>query len=254
MDYLVPATVDDIPYEEPADHYCNALRSRCTTEGCDYKFSTGEVVCELCGAIRTRCRSYPAVGSTRCRFHGGHSPKGVSSTVYRGRGVSTSLPTNLLETYQLALNDANILELTSDIAILESRKQELFRQIRASGVSADLWLDLRSKLEIFNKHRRAAAGGNKRSEKAMATSLREIEEVVAAGYTGAIAWQEVYDVMDRQARLAEKEGRRREKAATIMTEDQVRQLLGYIVNSINTRVTDPDIKMALLADLERLNL
>jgi hypothetical protein len=230
------------------DGRCNNILWNCKGEECDYHYEDDKTTaCPLCQTPREYCSKYPVKGKNgKCGWHGGKALVGVSHPGYKGKGLSKHLPTRMLEHFQLAIDDPDILAMDEGIALLKSRRNDLITRAEESA-SGEMWKDMRKKFQEFTKARKT-----QNAEK-MADTLYDLEVLIARGHTDYLVWQEILDIEERVRRLASTEMQRRKLAETIITEDQFKTLLGYIVNSIQTRVKDKNLKMDLLADIAKLN-
>ena len=102
----------------------------------------------ICGA-KTRggkpCRQSPIEGRTRCRIHGGATPRGFDHPLTKTGRYSKHLPTRLLADYEAALADPNLLSAREDIAKLTARQADLLRRVD-SGEAGALWGAMRKAL------------------------------------------------------------------------------------------------------------
>lgn len=234
-----PTNIDGI------DGRCNALLRTCKNPQCDYAYKNAEeTACPQCSTPRELCSQYPSKGRNRCRFHGGASLRGIAHPNYQGKGKSLDLPTRMMDSYEAHLTDPNILDLTNFLAMLKSRLEDLASRAD-DAVSRKQWGEAKKAMKNLRKANTAAK---------MIDAQNELEKVLAKGYYDSLVWDEINSTLEQLRKLIETESKRREKAATIITEKQFRTLLGYVINSVKTRVSDEDEKMAILSDLQRLNL
>ena len=75
------------------------------------------------------CIAFPVRGRTRCRSHGGATPQGVASPHYRGKGYSQAVPKYLKDIYEARFNDPDLLSLHKEIALCDTRIEDLLTQI-----------------------------------------------------------------------------------------------------------------------------
>lgn len=172
-------------------------------------------------------------------------------------GTSKQIPTipkRLLKSYLLATNDPDILEATDDIALLIARRDDLLAKLEEGEFGPKLWTELRKTFERFNDARRRAARGSTKAAEQMANELDNLEKLIAKGYHEDLIWQELINVLEQRRRLSSTEIRRRERAEEVITKEQFKALLGYIINSVQMRVSNKDEAMAILADIQNLQL
>lgn len=222
---------------------CNQLLWNCKNPDCDYRYtSRDDKFCLECDWPRQYCAGYPIAGRTRCRFHGGKTLIGADSPSYKGRGLSKSLPTRLFEQYNRSLNDADVLNMTPEIALLEARLTDLLSKV-SDQPGFELWNKVKTAYAKFRSASREAE---------VRKALFELDRVITAGYIEASTWAEIKSLIEQLRKLKHTEKERRKDAETIITEHQFRTIMGYIINSIQTRVKDKDTKMALMADITLL--
>src|SRR5690606_3084472 len=85
-----------------------------------------------CGAktrAGTPCKRAPVPGRTRCRLHGGLTPAGASHYNFKTGRYSKVLPARLRERYEEAAADPELLALREDIALLDSRLDDLLKRV-----------------------------------------------------------------------------------------------------------------------------
>lgn len=233
---------------------CNNILWNCTGDECDFHYPNKEVMeCPICGTVRSYCKAYPMKGREKCRVHGGKALRGINHPQYKGVGYSKHLPTRLLEQFVLAVDNPNVLDGTEDIALLQTRLQDLLGRIENENWGIGLWDNL---LKSFNKFQKAKIDatntGSTRAVRKMDQHLKEIEKVINRGSYEAKIWQEILSIQERMRRIRDTEMKRRKEAAEIITADQFRTFLGFIMNAITTRVSDEKERGALLNDIEGL--
>lgn len=224
---------------------CGALLHKC--KSCKYKFKTGEKVCPECGRERETCSRRPRIGRSRCRLHGGNALVGVDAPGYRGRGWSKYLPQRLQDIYsQLEVTDPNLLLSHQDgIKLIHTRQQDLLRNADQTP-SHELW---EQTVKAYEELQQALASGQAARVKERKVKF---ETTLKRGYMDALSWREIVSLEENLRRLRESEAKRMKDAATIITEDKYRAIIGYIIHSINTRVKDADTRMAIIGDLQAI--
>ena len=92
---------------------------------------------EICGAIGKRsgkpCQSTMLMAGRRCRMHGGATPSGPLAGQYKTGKYSKLLPKSLRGSYEEAESDPKLLELRSEIALADTRRQELMGQLSSGS-------------------------------------------------------------------------------------------------------------------------
>lgn len=239
---------------------CNALLWNCqgddpeSGERCEYHYeNNADVECPICHTPRRRCLRYPLQGREACSYHGGKALQGINHPHYRGRGLSRHIPTRLLESYQLAMDDPDVVNLTEDVALFKARRDDLLRRIDDTPAS-QIWNDLQKEFSKYIQYRNDYAKTGKAKSASQANdSLLKVEKIIARGLIESLIWKEINDVEQTIIKLKVEERKRRKEIAEIITPEQFKTLLGYILNSIDTRVQDKDLKMELIGDIQKLN-
>lgn len=67
-----------------------------------------------------RCKRWPTVGGTVCKFHGGASLQGIASPQFKTGRYSKYLPTKLAESYHIAIEDPELLSLRHEIGMVDA--------------------------------------------------------------------------------------------------------------------------------------
>lgn len=168
--------------------------------------------------------------------------------------ITKSLPPRLQTSFVLSLQDPDLLNAADDIALLISRRDDLLRRLTEENFGPGLWADLVKTFDRFKKARQQAARGSTSAAERMAQALADLEDIIAKGYHEDILWHELKDVLEQRRKLTAGEIRRRERAEEVITKEQVKTVIGFIISSIQTRVSDKDERMAILADIQNLQL
>lgn len=157
-----------------------------------------------CGAktrAGTPCRSPVVAGRSRCRMHGGASRRGIESGTFKHGKYSKYLPDRLLETYQIAGQDSELLGMREEITVLDSRLVDLLKRVD-SGEAGAAWRDAKEiYADIVDALRNQDAAGLRAAVQRLGTTLNR-------GDRDYLAWQEVRQVMQERKALVESERRR----------------------------------------------
>lgn len=195
---------------------------------------------KVCGAKRRSggiCQK-SAMPNGRCRLHGGLTPKGEALPQYKHGRYSKymkDMPEALRKGYNSALKDENLLSLRDDIAALESRQRELFRQMEATP--APPWEDARRAMAAVN----IAMGSGDQEQ--LRTSLLALAEVVDSGVVSARAyescWTKLNDAVDRKTRVATAEWKMLNELGGVVPVEQAMAFLRALLSAAREVVTDP---------------
>ena len=102
---------------------------------------------QVCGAWLPRknrvCPQRRAVGRTRCRFHGGKTPRGQSSPHFRHGRYSKDLPTSLTARHE-ALAAYDVTNLVDNIRLADARISELLAglEIASAADRTSAWQEI----------------------------------------------------------------------------------------------------------------
>ncbi len=110
------------------------------------------------------CLSKPITGRTRCRIHGGASPRGIASATFAGKGFSKDMPTHLLANFVAAVQDPLRLDLTNQAALLEARMMELIGTLD-TGEAGSIWKTLEASAEALAQARQDGIAATRRGRR-----------------------------------------------------------------------------------------
>lgn len=109
-----------------------------------------------------QCRKAATPGSTKCHMHGGKSLGGMASPTFKTGRYSKHLPERLAGKYKEAMRDPNLLDLRSEVALLDIRLGELVEALGGNVPDHESWsaivdlLESRRKL-VDSEHKRMVA-------------------------------------------------------------------------------------------------
>jgi hypothetical protein len=214
-----------------------------------------------CGAkIRSRtggfCKRYPLVGRTRCRLHGGATPRGVDSPHYKHGRYSKALPVRLLQNYEAAIADQERLALEDENALLVARLQELIKRIDAGG-SGNIMRQLQNKFSDFEKAQRLAsnASNEEQRQQRLAESreaLKDIKALITQGVSDYIIWDEIVSVIDVKRKVVESERKRLVEMQQMITLGDAVVLMRALSEAVQNNVDSPNERQAVYAEFERI--
>lgn len=174
----------------------------------------------------------------RCRMHGGATPRGAALPQTKHGRYSKDLPTRLLATYERSERDPKLLELSSEIALVDSRIGELLQGID-TGEAGRIWQGLQAAKENFLKAR--AKGDNAQAAAALSALLRQIDK----GTAQWAIWSDILGTVERRRRLVESEMRRQKDLQAMYQVSEVHAMLLTILATLTERNADPDLLEAV---------
>ncbi len=191
------------------------------------------------------CKARAVNGSTKCYHHGGKTPAGIASPNYKTGRYSKSLPTRLAERYEEAENDAKLLELRSEVSLIDSRISDLLGRVD-TGESGEIWKQLRS---AYNE----LVEANRKGDLIGATdAMFSIGSLIGEGAQDYATWNEVLSVVEQRRRMVESERKRIVEMQQTLTIEQAMLMIGALTGIIRTHVTDRNILAAISADVGKL--
>jgi len=181
----------------------------------------------------------------RCRMHGGMTPVGPAHPAFKHGRHSKFLPARLAGRYQEAIDDPHLLELRSEIALLDVRIADVVQRVD-TGESGKLWSELKSVMEGF------LAELTKRNADRMREPLQRMEHLIDQGTHDTAVWDELGRLLDQRRKLVESERKRLVEMHQMLTTEEAMTLLAAVVDTIRRHVVDRGALAAISADLTRL--
>ena len=182
----------------------------------------------------------------RCRYHGGLAiPAGPHHPTYKHGRLSKYIPPKLSEAYAEAYADKQLLEIRSDVALLDTRRNELVQRID-TGESGSLWRKLREAWEELQSAqtdaKTAASEDNHealaRARERSASALTAIGRAIVAGSSNEFTWDEVTTYTERLVSMKEAELTRLRQLNQVITIEQMVGLVGLMHQAILQVVSD----------------
>ena len=184
-------------------------------------------------------------GKAVCYHHGGKSPGGMAQPAYKHGRYSKYLPARLMERFQQASDDPDILALRDDIALVDARLADLLGRVD-SGESGEAWSQASAAF-------RALQGGMAKGDTpAMLAAINDLDSVIRRGLGDYAAWREVGILLDQRERLVRSERRRLVEMQQTMTVEQAMLLMGALAALVDEHVADRAAKAAISDGLRRL--
>jgi hypothetical protein len=191
-----------------------------------------------------QCKRYASAGSDKCHMHGGKSLKGIASPSLKHGRRSKYMPKYLLERYQEALHDPELLSLKSDLALTETRINELLARLDA-GDSVARWQAVKETLE------RLDAAARVPDAKALIIHLNDMNQLVKAGVGDAGLWEELFATQEHKRKLLATQSRVLLDTQQVMTSEQVMLLATAWLDSIRRHINDRDTLALIQQDFIR---
>lgn len=188
------------------------------------------------------CGRYPSKGRTKCRNHGGETPRGVACANYRHGKYSEDLTIHFAADYQAAISDHEIHTLKHEIGIIEARYRELLRRAETSDLG-HAWVTLlehwRAYLDAPQDQKFEAQG--------------PLERTIQRGMQDYLLWQNIQETTKVLSALRYQEHKRLIDLHALMTEQQMEQALSVIELGLYEAVmahVDAPLGRTILADAQ----
>ena len=191
------------------------------------------------------CGARAMTGRHLCYHHGGKSPVGPALPQWKDGGRSKYLPKRLLDDYQASLDNPDKLVLDADIALIDSRLNDVLRKVD-SGESGRLWSELRETVREYEAAQRA------RDTAAVALAVNTLVDLVKRGQHDSAAWAEVTGLIERRRKLVESERKRLVEAQQLVHVEQAAALLALLVDAVRRHVRDDATLRAITHEYARL--
>jgi hypothetical protein len=226
---------------------CNHLLYKC--RACGFAYQTSQMMtCPERNTDREYCSAWPEVNQQYCWHHGASSISGPDAGAWQGKGISKVLSSRLLASYQAHFEDPDILNMTSDISLLNMRRDALVEKWQEKLVSEAQWENLK------NAYENLCDAINLGHQNKINLLLYNLGSVISDGYSDIMLWQEIVKIEEQITKIKEREIRRRKAADTVISENEFRRIFGFILSIIDSRVADAETKNQIFRDINRLNV
>jgi len=253
---LEPVDVKYTITSPPPEGRCNALSFTCRNEDCPHTWEVEDretTHCPICKSSRARCGNYPRKGRNRCGFHGGATLSGIQHPNFKGRSLSTNLPTRLTQLAHLTNRDnrKEFLGYMDDIEMLDIRKLDLYQRLDNND-SKKTWNDLNKAMSRYRKYQNEFQSGKTSSGRKMLSEINKIESLIVRGGKDYLIWQEIGTVMEQGRKLRESQIKKDEAEQNVITKDQAREIIASFLSIIKTRVKDETLRASMLNDITQM--
>ena len=183
-------------------------------------------------------------GKTVCYMHGGKSLSGVASPSLKSGRHSKYLPQRLQERYNTSLDDPDILNLTSEIVLLDARLSDLLES-GGAGSSIEAWKSLAQSWTAFQIAQEA------KDTPRIKTELATIGLTIEAGLSEFASWSEILDILKVREKLVSSERKRLVEMQTMMDSREALMLVHFLADTVKRHVRDVNAVRAISDDLAR---
>lgn len=200
----------------------------------------------ICGANYTKkdgiCRTSPLDGRNRCRLHGGKSLIGAKSPRAQTLKYSIAVPSRMLQKYEEAQRDPDLISMRDEIAILQVRLNELLQRVDTSE-SGVLWL----KAQEYYDELKAAMQRKDFVDAVKWVSI--LGKALNKGTADHLVWSEIATITEQMRKIKDSERKRLTDMKQMWSAEQAMAFVGYITASIKKHVKDPSVLAAISQDI-----
>ena len=217
------------PLEKPSgkERYCWAWKNGHKAQGL-----TAETRGDHTAAETHRCRRRPAPSIGRCNLHGGTAKTGKAHHSYTHGFYSRAYHGILARAGEAQMAVEVAASSLEELGIHKVVIAHKLGEINATGPSDEAWQELR---RLIGDARRAR---DAKDREAQATAINAIFELGDRQSAGA-AFREVSELINTYSKVADRESRRQERAAAVVS---VTAFLGFaemLTQQVNVHVSDP---------------
>lgn len=192
------------------------------------------------------CRRWPVKGRTRCPKHGGKSPIGIAHSQFKHGKLCKYLPERLIDDFDAASKDPNLLELRQELALVDSRMMELIQMLDKQG-NTQHFQDLKL---VFDQMESLRASGE--NGQVLDNAIDRMGKCIQAGINNHAVWDDIGEQVDRRQRLTESERKRLSDTHQMISSERLMTLLAGVLKIIMEHVQDMKIRQAIRLELLQL--
>jgi len=191
------------------------------------------------------CQRWAVNGSSKCQVHGGVTPRGIASPHFKTGRYSKAMPARLMERFNAALDDPDLLNLSSEIALVQARIEELVGRLD-SAESGAVWHDLR---ETWKDFKRAQKDGNKLEVPRL---LDDIDSLIRRGYGDHAVFNELGNNLELLRKLTESRRKHLIEMNYVVKLEEFGLFLSALKDSLLRHVHDRKVLSAIQNDITDL--
>lgn len=188
-----------------------------------------------------QCKRNASHGSTKCAIHGGKSLRGIASANFKTGRYSKHLPVGLLDAYQDAINDPELLSVRGDIHLIDTLLLSKLQNLD-TGESAQHWIALVKHIIEARKAMKSEDYGE------LSKRLDEMEALADKRRLHYATEDEIIIQVEQRRKLVETEQGMSLKKERAITAEQAMLLVSAMLDSVKRNVSDPTALTAIQAD------
>ena len=195
-----------------------------------------------------RCRRHAMKGKPVCHMHGGKTPTGIDSVNFKTGRYSRYIPERLLERYEEALNDEEITRLDSEIALIDTKLQDLLNRLEVDGEGPHAWQEVTTAHQIL----RAALTQAEPDAVAIRSAVFRMDRAIEHGGDEARAWSTIIVLIEQRRKLVDTERRRLADEDQAVSIDKLMLMMAAVVDIVRRHVASREARGAIAGEIRRL--
>lgn len=192
-----------------------------------------------------RCKQPAVSGKKVCRYHGGKSLGGAASPSLKSGRYSKYMPERLLEHYREAIDNPELLELRSEISLIEARIADLLTRVD-TGEAGKLWADARKANDRILKEL------NNENYGGVILACQDMDRCIGSALADFEAWAQIGGFIEQRRKLTESEQKRLVAMQQMVTSEQALLFAARILSIIKEHVTDRHILTKIQSSVTEL--
>ena len=212
--------------------------------------AAGAARCERIKEDGNQCLRAAMTGSHWCEVHGGKAAKGIQVASYKHGKYSRFLPARMVEHYEAALNDDDLLSLTNELALTDTMLADYVHRLE-TGESGALWKEAQKTMRELIRARDSKLPD---SGSIMAACLLELEKIILRGAREEAVRSEIRDWVETRRKVSESERKRLEAADVLIDVREAQGMLHTMAmtvkESVERWVDDKNVQKAVFADVQ----
>ncbi len=186
------------------------------------------------------------VGKRVCYNHGGMTPRGRDSPHHRTGRHSRYLPERLVERYQEALDDEELTRLDSEIALVDTKIQDVLTRLEETGEGPGAWAEVQ---QVRAQLRRAEESAD---ANAKCRARERFDAAIDAGREEQLTWRVVMNLVEQRRKLVETELKHRADEERFITVERLMILVAAIVDIMRRHIADPETRRKIADEIRCL--
>lgn len=188
-----------------------------------------------------QCKRHAVPGKTKCRMHGGLTPSGIASPHFKTGRHSKYLPGDYAGAYKQSMKDPDLLNLRSEIALVDSRIINLLEALNKDSATK-AWSEIKVTWQEFIENQRilnnAQATETQRTnaQGKVAMALRSMNEIIETGAHEQDTWDKLFEATEQRRRLTSSEAKRLSDMNQFITAEKAMALTYAVLDIVRRSI------------------